>query len=114
PGIASACARYSSDGADAKAHHVRTRTQMESAMRAVPGSLSIVFLSSTLLFAQENPASSQRPLAFTHVTIVDATGSPAQPDMTVLVSGNRITALGKFGTVAIPPDALVTNAQSKF
>jgi hypothetical protein len=83
-------------------------------MRAVPGSLSIVFLSSTLLFAQESPASNQRPLAFTHVTIIDATGSPAQPDMTVLVSGSRITALGKFGTVPVPPDALVTNAQSKF
>src|ERR1700680_589909 len=87
---------------------------MEAAMRAVLGSLSIMFLSSTLFFAQENPASNRNPLAFTHVTIIDATGSPAQPDMTVVVSDNRITALGKFGTVAIPTNAQVTNAQNKF
>jgi imidazolonepropionase-like amidohydrolase len=69
---------------------------------------------SLVLQAQELPASDQRPLAFTHVTVIDATGSPAQPDMTVLVSGNRISALGKFGTVAVPANARVTNAPNQF
>jgi predicted amidohydrolase len=48
------------------------------------------------------------------VTIIDATGAPAQPDMTVLVSGNRISALGKSGTVVIPRNAQVTNAKNQF
>jgi hypothetical protein len=41
-------------------------------------------------------AAGQR-LAFTHVTVIDVTGGPAQPDMTIVVSGNRITAVGKTG-----------------
>ena len=28
-----------------------------------------------------------RPLVFTHVTVIDATGSPAKPDMTLVVVG---------------------------
>src|SRR6516164_9279660 len=86
---------------------------METVMRSF-GLLSIIGLSSTLLFAQAQSAPDQRPLAFTHVTVIDATGSPAQPDMTVLVSGNRISALGKFGTVTIPGDAQVTDARGRF
>jgi hypothetical protein len=34
--------------------------------------------------------------------------------MTVVVSGNRITGLGADGKIAIPPNALVTNAKNKF
>ena len=83
-------------------------------MRPVLGSLSVILLSSTLFFGQERPPTDQRPLAFTHVTVIDATGTPAQPDMTVVVSDNHITALGKSNEVAVPPDALVTDASGKF
>ncbi len=34
------------------------------------------------------------PLVFTHVTVIDATGAPAKPDMTLVVVGDRITELG--------------------
>jgi len=77
-----------------------------------------VFLSTVIALwsvcAQERPATSPKDLAFTHVTVIDATGAPAQPDMTVVVSGNRITALGKTGQIAIPRNALVTNASKQF
>ena len=31
----------------------------------------------------------QSSLAFTHVNVIDATGAPARPDMTVIVVGQR-------------------------
>jgi hypothetical protein len=83
-------------------------------MRAALGSLFIVVVSCMMLSGQSQTGPAERPLAFTHVTVIDATGSPAQPDMTVLVTGNRISALGKFGTVAIPSNAQVTDARGRF
>ena len=78
------------------------------------GSISLFLLLSTLSSAQELPATDGRPLAFTHVTVIDATGAAAQSDMTVVVSGNHITALGKADRVTIPGNALVTHANNKF
>ena len=83
-------------------------------IRKILGLLSLVFLSFTPAIAQQGLPSDQRPLAFTHVNVIDATGAPAQPDMTVVISGNHITAIGKAAQVAVPPNALVTNAQRKF
>ena len=66
-------------------------------------------------------AAARSPIAFTHVTVIDATGAPAQPDMTVVIGEHgakrgtdRISALGKTGTVVIPPDAQVIAANGKF
>lgn len=53
-------------------------------------------------------------LVFTHVTVIDATGAPAQPDMTVVITGNRITALGRTGKVRLPKGAQVVDATGKF
>lgn len=78
------------------------------------GSISLALFLSTLVVAQQLPTTDERPLAFTHVTVIDATGAPAQADMTVVVSGNHITALGKADSVIIPADALVTDASHKF
>ena len=68
----------------------------------LPGSLS----------AQENPQN--RSLVFTHVTVIDMTGSPPKPDMTVVVTGTRIAALGRNGEIPAPPDARVVDASGKF
>ena len=51
---------------------------------------------------------------FTHVTVIDVTGALSTSDMTVIVAGNRIAALGKSGKVRIPKDAQVVNASGKF
>ena len=69
---------------------------------------------STLCFAQLAPPADSRPLAFTHVTVIDATGAPAKPDMTVIVSANRITAIGKTGQVTVPGNARVLDESHKF
>jgi imidazolonepropionase-like amidohydrolase len=53
-------------------------------------------------------------LAITHVTLIDATGAPAQPDMTVLVSGQRISSIGPAKSMAIPGDAEVLDGTGKF
>lgn len=53
-------------------------------------------------------------IALTHVTVIDATGSRPQPNMTVLVRGERIVALGRYGDVPIPRGAQVVNLTGKF
>lgn len=75
--------------------------------------LLLLFGLPELLVAQEK-SQPPKPLVFTHVTVIDATGAPPQPDMTVVITGDRITALGKTGTVRIPQGALVVDATSKF
>jgi imidazolonepropionase-like amidohydrolase len=69
-----------------------------------------------LLFAF--PARGQRqrarPLAFLHVTVVGGAGAPAKSDMTVVISGGRIRAVGKTGEVKIPAGARVVDATGKF
>jgi urease alpha subunit len=53
-------------------------------------------------------------LAITGVTVIDATGEPAQPGMTVVVTGNRITAVGKSGDVRVPQGARVGDGNGKY
>jgi hypothetical protein len=57
---------------------------------------------------------SAAPLAVMHVTVIDGTGAPAKPDQTVVVSGNRIAAVGAFGTVAIPQAAQIIDGRGRF
>jgi imidazolonepropionase-like amidohydrolase len=65
------------------------------------------------LFAQTGTLNSQ-PLVFTHVSVIDMTGTPPKPDMTVIVVGNRITALGKTGKVRAPRYAQIIDATGKY
>ena len=51
------------------------------------------------------PQADNVPLALTHVAVIDATGSPAQLEMTVIISGGRITGLGPAAKVKVPADA---------
>jgi imidazolonepropionase-like amidohydrolase len=53
-------------------------------------------------------------LAISDVTVIDATGAPAQPSMTVIVTGDRITAIAQTGRVAIPKNAQVIDGKGKF
>jgi imidazolonepropionase-like amidohydrolase len=55
-----------------------------------------------------------RPLAFTHVTVIDATGAPPLPDMTVVVEDKHIVALGKSGAVQPPDNAKVIESKGKY
>ena len=66
------------------------------------------------LHAKQDDPSPLAPVVFTNVTVIDATGTPAQPDMTVVLTQDRISALGETGTVAIPPGAHVFDATGHF
>jgi len=44
-------------------------------------------------------------VALTHARLVDGTGTPAKDDQTILITGDKITAVGKTGSVTIPADA---------
>lgn len=57
---------------------------------------------------------STAPLAFTRVTVIDVTGGPSKSDMTVVIEGRRIQALGPTGSTAIPTGAEVINASGQF
>jgi tetratricopeptide (TPR) repeat protein len=66
------------------------------------------------LAAQQQLSPDQAPLVVAHVTVIDATGSPAQPDTTVIVLGDRIAALGPSAQVSIPAAARVVDGTGKF
>jgi imidazolonepropionase-like amidohydrolase len=53
-------------------------------------------------------------LALRHVNVIDASGAPVRPDMTVVVEGQRIAYLGKSGHVQIPKSAKIVDAAGKF
>jgi len=82
------------------------------AMRKLPA-LFLILILPVLPVAQANPAARPQPLVFTHVTVIDMTGAPARPDMTVVIEGKHITALGKFGRVHIPKGSQVINANGR-
>src|SRR5688572_16663114 len=58
--------------------------------------------------------SSTSTTAFRHVTVIDMTGNSAHSNMTVLIVGNRIQAIGKDGKVRVPKGAQVIDAKDKF
>src|SRR5579872_7199321 len=82
-------------------------------MRVLASWLFVLVLPAVCV-AQEAPPADQRPLVFTHITVIDATGAPAKPDMTVVVSENRISSLGKTGQVTVPANARVIDETHKF
>jgi len=53
-------------------------------------------------------------IALTHATVIDATGSPAQPDRTVLVRDGRIAVVGRSSEVEVPADAEILDGSGKF
>ncbi|MBA4185328.1 MAG: hypothetical protein H0X49_15160, partial [Acidobacteria bacterium] len=75
--------------------------------------LILIILLPTLLAAQKSSSESQ-PLVFNRVTVIDMIGGKSQSDMTVIIEGNRISAVGKTGKVRVPKNAQVVNAAGKF
>src|SRR5271163_35423 len=53
-------------------------------------------------------------LAINHVNVVDATGTPPQADMTVIVKDGRIVELGKSDAVHVPADAKAVDGSGKY
>lgn len=94
---------------------------MKKRLTVISLTLSLFSLTAISAFAQASGKLPQAPgktrpapLVFHHVTVIDATGAPARADMTVIVSGQHIVALGKSGRVRIPAGAQVIDATGKF
>src|SRR5579859_8179343 len=76
----------------------------------------VLILPFLLLLLAALPAfgAEQDILAFTHATVIDATGAPAQRDVTVMITGDRITRMGPSADLQPPANAVVVNATGEF
>jgi imidazolonepropionase-like amidohydrolase len=82
----------------------------------LPGLRSLPCLLLTFFSLQLISCSAPQPrsLAITHVTVIDVTGAPPQPDSTVVVADSRITAVGPSSPLHIPGGTRVIDASGKF
>ena len=83
-------------------------------MREFTQLLLLLLLLPSLTIAQTKAVTKTRPLVLTHVTVIDGTGSAPKSGMTVLITDERITEIGRSGSVRIPRGAQVFNATGKF
>jgi hypothetical protein len=81
-----------------------------------PALVSFLILIASTLPLQARPLQpvAGRPLVLTQVSIIDATGVPLQPGMTVVNRDGHIVSVGKTGRVRIPRGAQIVVAQGKF
>ncbi len=76
--------------------------------------LLLLILLPTSLVAQFKLTAESRPVVFNRVTVIDMTGAPLKPNMTVIVVGDRIATLGKTGKVRLPKNPQIIDASGKF
>ena len=57
---------------------------------------------------------SDTPIAFVHVAVVDVRSGETQPDMTVLLSKNRISQIGSSKIVHVPKNVRTIDARGKY
>lgn len=76
-------------------------------------SLSLLLLA-VLMTGRSSALNQPKHLALIHVTVIDATGAPPKPGMTVVITGDRISALGKDGKVRLPESTQVIDASGKY
>ncbi|WP_329390085.1 amidohydrolase family protein [Streptomyces sp. NBC_01351] len=53
-------------------------------------------------------------IALTGVTVIDATGRPPRPDMTLLIRGQRIVALDRRACLPVPPGVKILDLPGKY
>jgi hypothetical protein len=76
---------------------------------------AVTLVSACDSFSSLNDLAAQtNSMAFTHLTVIDATGQPPLPDRTVLVVGDRIHSISKFGEKKVPNSARVIDASGKY
>jgi imidazolonepropionase-like amidohydrolase len=72
----------------------------------------VLALVAILVAAQTTPSAQSGALVLRNVTLIDGTGGAVGPGMTVVVTGNRITAVGR--NAAVPAGAQVVDGTGKF
>jgi len=86
---------------------------VEEMMRNIFALLLIVLLPPSLI-AQVSQTAQNPSIVFNHITVIDVTGAPSKSDMTVIITGNLISAIGKTGKIRVPKNAQVIDAAGKF
>ena len=85
-------------------------------MRRIPVFLFLAMLlcSSLVAQTQTSAAASSKIQVFSHATVIQMTGAPPLSDGTVVISANRITAVGPAGKITVPKGAQLIDASGKF
>jgi hypothetical protein len=85
---------------------------MKHSSPALASGVLALLLSSTVT-AEETKAATH-DTAFLHVTVIDATGAPPRREMTVLVSGARISAIANAADASVPERARIVDGAGKY
>lgn len=76
--------------------------------------LTILLFPSPVAQAKETAQPQPQSLVFTHATVLDMTGASAKSDITVVIAGGRITAIGKSNRIRLPKNAQIVDATGKY
>jgi hypothetical protein len=76
--------------------------------------ITLSLLAVLLTSAPDDGPKPSKPLAITHVTALDLDGTGPARDVTVVVEGDRITAVGPGDRVGVPGGATVVDGAGKF
>lgn len=75
---------------------------------------AILVLPMFAMGARSAPAPPREPVAFTHVTVIDTTGSAPKADQTVLVTDGRIASVGPADRAMVPAGVRAIDGRGKF
>jgi imidazolonepropionase-like amidohydrolase len=75
---------------------------------------SLLFGCLCLSAARPAPSAQSGTLIIKHVTVIDGTGTAAKPDQTVVVTRDRITAIGRSERIRASKNAQTVDANGKF
>ena len=76
--------------------------------------LLALLLFANIVSAQIPPAAPERTLVLTHIAVIDATGSPVKPDMSVIIRNHKIVMIGGTAKLSVPDDAEIVDGTDKF
>jgi imidazolonepropionase-like amidohydrolase len=76
--------------------------------------IALFLILPVLLLAQSKGDRQSKSLVLTHVTVIDVTGGTTKPNMTVVITGDRISQVEEAGKVVAAPGATVVDAAGKF
>ena len=68
----------------------------------------------TVAFLAVSSPQAQSPLVLNHVNVIDATGKPVQPDMTVIIQSGRIVRVAASGRADIPRGSQVVDGGGRY
>ena len=68
----------------------------------------------TAFLSISSPTAQSKVLAFTNVTLIDATGAAPRAAVTVVIDGDRISAIGSTGTIRVPDGGQTVDGRAKY